>query len=388
MKILLIGNYTNSRQQSMQLFAELMHRHLSATGHDVRLVRPPVILSRLRSGETGLAKWVGYIDRFLLYPFLLRWQIRWADVVHICDHANAVYIPHLRGKPHVVTCHDMLAIRSALGEISDNPTRWSGRIYQRWILKNLRKAQKVICVSRRTQDEIKRVAGLDSSRVMIVPNSINYHYRPMATEEAVSRLQTLGLDVARPFFLHVGGNQWYKNRTGVLRIFSKLAQSLDYRKHYLVMVGKPWTGEVRQLAQSLALEMRTVELVDVLNEDLCALYSVAEALLFPSLQEGFGWPIIEAQACGCPVITTDRPPMTDVGGHAAIYIDPSDIDGAVKNIAKGLVEREQLRALGLKNAAHYSPEAMIGAYVELYQAVVMGHPSSWRTSTHDEMHSG
>ncbi len=388
MKILLIGNYSNSRQQSMQLFAELMRRDLIATGHDVRLVRPPVILGRLRSGETGLAKWIGYIDRFLLYPFLLRWQIRWADVVHICDHANAVYIPHLRSKPHVVTCHDMLAIRSALGEIPDNPTRWSGRIYQRWILKNLRKAQKVICVSRRTQDEIKRVAGLDSSRVMIVPNAINYHYRPMATEEALSRLQTLGLDVARPFFLHVGGNQWYKNRTGVLRIFSKLAQTLDYRKHYLVMVGKPWTGEVRQLAQSLALEMRTVELVDVSNEDLCALYSVAEALLFPSLQEGFGWPIIEAQACGCPVITTNRPPMTDVGGNAAIYIDPSDIDGAVKNIATGLVEREQLRAQGLKNAAHYSPEAMIGAYVELYQAVVMGHPSSWRTNARDEMRSG
>lgn len=372
----------------MQLFAELMLRDLAAAGHDVRLVRPPVVLGRLRKGETGLAKWIGYLDRFLLYPLLLRWQIRGVDVVHICDHVNAVYIPHLRGKPHVITCHDMLAIRSALGEIPDNPTRWSGRIYQRWILKNLCKAQMVICVSRQTQEEIKRITGLDSSRVMMVPNALNYPYRPMDSKEARPRLQALGLDVARPFFLHVGGNQWYKNRAGVLRIFAELIKMPEYRNHYLVMAGKPWTYELRQLARSLALEKHVLELVGAENGDLCALYSMAAALLFPSLHEGFGWPIIEAQACGCPVITTNRPPMTDVGGEAAIYIDPSDTAGAISNIAEGLGDRERRRVQGLENAANYSPEAMIGSYVDLYKIAELGHPSSWRASTQDEMHGG
>lgn len=92
MKILLIGNYENLRQQSMQRFAEMLRAGLTAAGHEVRLVRPPVWLGRLRRGETGLGKWIGYIDRFLLYPPLLRRQIRWADVVHICDQANAVYV--------------------------------------------------------------------------------------------------------------------------------------------------------------------------------------------------------------------------------------------------------------------------------------------------------
>lgn len=380
MKILLIGNYLNSRQQSMQLFVKLMYQGLAAAGHKVQLVRPPVILGRLRRGETGLAKWIGYIDRFLLYPFLLRRQIRQADVVHITDHANAIYIPHLAGKPHVVTCHDMLAIRSALDEIPANPTRWSGGVYQRWILRNLCKAQMVACVSRQTREEVQRLTGLRNDRVTTVPNALNYQYQPMAADKAESRLRTLGLDDVQPFFIHVGGNQWYKNRAGVMRMFAELTRLPDYKSHYLVMAGKPWTTELRQLAQSLALETRAIELIEVSNDDLCALYSMAEALLFPSLHEGFGWPVIEAQACGCPVIASNRSPMTDVGGEAAIYIEPTEPEDSARTIVKGLADRKRLRAQGLRNAERYSREMMIRNYTQLYQAAMLGQPASWQAA--------
>ena len=186
MKVLLIGNYINKRQQSMQRFAEMMRQGLTDAGHEVRLVRPPVLLGRLRRGETGLAKWIGYIDRFLLYPPVLCRQLRWADVVHICDHANAVYIPHLRGKPHVLTCHDMLAIRAALGEIPQSPVDWTGRTYQRWILRNLRRAQAVACVSRRTCEEVRRLTDLTEDQLTVVSNALNLFgvspfWQPVAT---------------------------------------------------------------------------------------------------------------------------------------------------------------------------------------------------------------
>lgn len=385
MNILLIGNYSNNRQQSMQRFAELMRQCLEASGHEVRLVYPPAILGWLRRGETGLAKWIGYIDRFLLYPILLRWQIRTADIVHICDHANAVYIPHLRGKPHVVTCHDMLAIRSAMGEIPDNPTRWSGRIYQRWILKNLCKSQLVVCVSRQTQGEVIRITGLDTGRVMFVPNALNYAYRPIALDEASPRLRFLGLDAAQPFFLHVGGNQWYKNRAGVLRIFSELIRLPSYQNHNLVMAGKPWTDELRQIVKKLGLEERVYEIVEVSNDDLCVLYSAAEALLFPSLQEGFGWPIIEAQACGCPVAVTNRLPMTEVAGRAAISIDPSGPEEAAGIISEGLSDRKRLQFLGFQNAEKYSRKSMTEGYAEIYQAALQnGRSASWCPSVPDK----
>lgn len=369
MKVLLIGNYENLRSQSMQRFAEMLRAGLAAAGHEVRLVRPPVWLGRLRPDETGLGKWIGYIDRFLLYPPLLRRQIRWADVVHICDQANAVYISHLRGKPHLVTCHDMLAIRAALGEIPESPIGRTGRLYQRWILRGLRRAQAIACVSAQTGEELRRVAGVPEERIAIVPNALNYPYRPMQATEAEAHLRALGLSEARPFFLHVGGNEWYKNRPGVLRLFAELVKYPDYRVHRLVMAGKPWTQEMRQLAASLNLRDRAIEQVAVSNEQLRALYSSAEALLFPSLQEGFGWPIAEAQACGCPVVTTGRPPMTDVGGCAALFIDPTEPEDAAFQIASSWGQRSKLIQAGFANVRRYDLQKMTAGYVAAYTTV-------------------
>ena len=369
MKILLVGNYETLAQQSMQRFAEMLREGLAAAGHEVRLVRPPVWLGRLRRGESGLAKWIGYLDRFVLYPPLLRRQIRWADVVHVCDQANAVYVSHLRGKPHVVTCHDLLAIRDALGEIPNSPTGCTGRIYQRWILSGLQRAQVVTCVSHQTATELLRVAGVPVTCVTVVPNALNYPYRPMDTVEAATHLRALALDPAQPFFFHVGGNQWYKNRPGVLRLFARLIEHPAYAQHRLVMAGKPWTAEMRALCADLALDGRTDERVNVSNEQLRALYSRAEALLFPSLAEGFGWPIAEAQACGCPVVTTGRPPMTEVGGEAAIYIDPDDSAAAARRVADALSNPAWWRAAGLENAQRFSTQAMVEGYLQRYAAV-------------------
>ena len=96
----------------------------------------------------------------------------------------------------------------------------------------------------------------------------------------------------------------------------------------LVMVGKPWTAEMRRFILEHGMSDVTMELTGVDNEDLRALYSTATMMLFPSLQEGFGWPIVEAQACGCPVATSGRSPMDEVGGDAAIYIDPENPESA------------------------------------------------------------
>jgi glycosyltransferase involved in cell wall biosynthesis len=170
----------------------------------------------------------------------------------------------------------------------------------------------------------------------------------------------------------VGGNQWYKNRLGVLRLFAELIKHTAYQEHQLVLAGKPWTNEMRAMVARLGIQDRVIERVEVSNEQLRALYSRAAALLFPSLSEGFGWPIAEAQACGCPVITTNRPPMTDVGGEAAIYIDPrAPADGA-KHIANALTERVGWIKAGLINARRFSTEAMVVGYERCYAELAIG----------------
>src|ERR1700683_5179365 len=351
MKILLVGNYENERQDqnSMQRFAAFMARGLTQAGHQVRWLRPRRLIGQLHVSEFGLGKWLGYVDKFGVFPSCLKPAIRWADVVHICDQANSFYTKHMGALPHVVTCHDVLAIRSALGEIPQNRTRWTGRQLQRLILKGLISSQHVVCVSEATRKDLLRIAGIPDDRVSLVYNSLNYPYSRMEQREAGCRLRRLLVDPTQAFVLHVGGNQWYKNRLGVLRIFSLLRKLTPGRQLKLVLVGKPWTTEMRRFVAEHGMSDVTVELTGVVDEDLRALYSAATMMLFPSFQEGFGWPIIEAQACGCPVLTSGRAPMDEIGGNAAIYVDPDEPELAAVTLKCALERAPGLRESSLRN---------------------------------------
>ena len=307
MRILLIGNFELDRQESMARFCELIRQELANRGDDVKVLRPRPIIARLQVAPATARKWLGYIDKFVLFPFALWREAKSFDLIHICDHSNSMYVRFFGGKPNLITCHDLLAVRSALGEIPANPTGWSGRILQRAILRGLERAEFVACVSEKTKQDLLRLTNRDPDHTSCIYNGLNYPYRPMELAEAQERMRLLpprqsASEAAKPFLLHVGGNQWYKNRLGVLEIFASLRARADFRGHRLMMVGKPFTAEMRSFIASHNLRAEVTELTFLANEDLRALYSLAEGLVFPSFEEGFGWPIIEAQACGCPVL--------------------------------------------------------------------------------------
>jgi glycosyltransferase involved in cell wall biosynthesis len=180
----------------------------------------------------------------------------------------------------------------------------------------------------------------------------------------------LGLIIKSPFLLHVGGNQWYKNREGVLRIFAHFIKDPNYKHYYLVMAGYPFTAKMKKIIADLNIGQQVLELVRINSKNLCALYSTAKALIFPSLHEGFGWPIIEAQACKCPVFTSNRVPMNEVGGNAAIYLNPDDEYDAALIIAEKLKDRDSIIAAGLINVSRFSTKTMIDKYISVYQTAM------------------
>ncbi len=366
MKILLITNYQNDGQESMLRFAALLKDGLAKAGHEVRTLGPRSFFGSLCPAGQGLGKWLGYLDKFANFPHLLKSLAHWADIVHICDHSNSFYTKQLRSLPHLVTCHDLLAVRSARGEVLQSRTRWSGRQLQRIIADGLTRSKHVVCVSEATRRDLMGIIGIPEQRVSRIYNSLNYPYSPMARDESVSRLLTLSIDPGAPFLLHVGGNQWYKNRLGVLRIFACLRSHSHGQRFNLIMVGKPWTTEMREFVIERGLSDRVFELTGIGNEDLRALYSTAKMLLFPSLHEGFGWPIIEAQACACPVLTSNRSPMDEVAGDAAFYVDPEDPESAAQAMKRAFEMAPGLSEAGLRNAARFDTSTMINSYVALY----------------------
>ena len=371
MKVLLIGNYPYLRSQSMDRFAAVLLDGLKDAGYQVRLLKPKPYLGRVFPSATGFGKWLGYIDRFLLFRTLLNQAADWADVVHICDQSNAVYAPWLKNKPHVVTCHDMIAIQSSLSKFTEHTTKITGKAYQRWILSGLKQACHVACVSKTTHGDVMSLTVLEPERISIVQNGLNFPYRPMKQSDSLPHLEQLGISNCQPFFLHVGGNYWYKNKKGLLRIFQKIPPLKENQQTKLVLAGQKLPYNLQLIAKDIGIFDRIWMLSNVSNEQLCALYSSAEGLIFPSFAEGFGWPIIEAQACGCPVFTSGRAPMTEIGGSAAVYFDPLDELDSARIIWQAIQSKNYLRERGFRNAMKFSTMDMISGYVDCYRKVTL-----------------
>lgn len=370
MKILLVANYEPDAQRSMARYARLLQAELLRRGHAVEVVRPAPVATRLAGKTSPLFRWLAYLDKFVFFPPLLRLRARRAEVVHVCDHSNSMYLRWTGKTPGLITVHDALAIRSALGHFPQNPTRASGVQLQRWILRGLAGAQRIVCVSEKTRRDLEALLVPAKPGMIVISNPLNDAFRPSRAADVASIRAACGLSGGDKYLLHVGKDNWYKNRPGVLRIVAELRKNPRFSRVKLVMAGAPLPPNLRETAREMG---GVAECVDPSDEQLRALYAGALALLFPSLEEGFGWPIVEAQACGCPVITSARPPMSDVAGAAAILVDPADAASAAAAIAARadeLEEPEGLRQAGFANVRNYSTEHAIDAYCGVYRELI------------------
>ncbi|HWN95585.1 MAG TPA: glycosyltransferase family 1 protein [Methylomirabilota bacterium] len=365
MKILLVSNYFPDRQHSMQRFATMLRDGLRARGHEVRVLRPRPVFTRASLLKGKQRKWLAYLDKFIVFPRVLRKASRWADVVHICDHSNAMYVAHLASKPHVVTCHDLLAVRGALGESTDCPATFTGKFLQRWILRSLRRAQMVTCVSSATRADLLRIGGGSlQSRSCVILLGV------AATLTGSSHLfpGEPPLKPGRAFLLNVGSNLRRKNRDGALRIFKQVGQQFDCD---LVFAGEPLSPELKQLKNEIGLNGNVIEVPRPSDAMLKTLYSNAFALLYPTKYEGFGWPAIEAQQCGCPVVSSRSTSIPEVVGDSALLRAPDDEEGFAADVLKltDATVRQQLIARGFENVKRFTPERMVNDYIEAYQKV-------------------
>jgi glycosyltransferase involved in cell wall biosynthesis len=366
-KILLIGNYAPDGQESMLRYADLLRSGLAQAGHDVLFAAPRKILNVAGRPARGAWKWIGYVDKYLLSRPGLSQAARAADIVHICDHSNSVYVPSRSAVPYVVTCHDLLAVRGALGDETDCPASLAGRQLQKRILSGLGRAHALACVSGATLRDARRLLKGYAGQLVLTPNSLNYRYGAIDSVTAARHLAGIaGLGADGGYVLHVGSNLRRKNRTTILKAIASVAHSWNGK---IVFAGQPLDAELRHLAAQLGIEDRIVEVIKPSNELLDALYGRALALLFPSRFEGFGWPIIEAQACGCPVICSDREPLPEVCGGAALLCGADDAlaqGQAILKLATDCGVRRALIEAGRHNVRRYEQRTMIESIVNLY----------------------
>jgi len=368
----------------MPLFAALLERGMAERGHEVSVWECPVFFGRLAVGGP-LGKWLGYLDQFVVFPRIIRRRLvsePKETLFVFADHALGPWIPLVARRPHVVHCHDFLAQRCAAGEVPWNRTGATGKIYQGMIRRGFWRGRNFISVSQATRRDLHRFYGGGPAISEVVSNALNGDFSPGDREAARKRLgDALGADLRAGWILHVGGNQWYKNRAGVVDIYEAW-RALPGRSLPLVMAGPaPNPALSERIARSSAgNSIHRIGPVDfsILREA----YRGAEALVFPSLAEGFGWPVAEAMACGCPVVATNAEPMTEVGGDAAAYLEPladggdrwtwaRESAGVLDAVLREDAEARRKRfARGFENVRRFAPEKILGEYEAVYESVL------------------
>ena len=371
--------------QSMPRFTKMLSKGMKERGHTIEIWAPIARFSHLNV-PAFYRKWLSYIDSYILFPQEIRKRLTQCSsdtLFVITDNALGPWIPLISNRPHVIHCHDFLAQRSALGEIPENPTSWTGQHYQAFIRRGFSQGHNFISISATTQHDLHRMLEREPAISKIVYNGLVDAFAPATNipKQRHELQRELAINLSDGFLLHVGGNQWYKNREGIIRLYSAWRASSTRQLPLLLAGEAPSESVLRTYRQSNAKEEIhfLTGATDILIKKL---YQSASLLLFPSLAEGFGWPIIEAMASGCPVITTDEAPMTEVSGQAAFQIprltseenakDWAANAAGVINQVLGLstIERNEVIAAGLLNAQRFDSAAHLDRIEQIYQTIL------------------
>jgi glycosyltransferase involved in cell wall biosynthesis len=373
MRVVLIGNYPKDRQESMERFARMLESGLNSAGHTTEIWRPTVFFgSFFKATSGGIGKWFGYVDKWVLFPLVLRFKnaFRPKDTqYHICDHSNAFYLKHLPKQRTIITCHDVLAIRGARGHADAYcPASSFGKVMQEWILSNLISAKKIACVSHLTLNQLKELAagkGKEASDWQVIHNGFNGDFSPVAAAEREALLKDTGLPADEPYILHIGSKLQRKNRKMLLDMVHILG---DKYKGKICYAGNEIEEPLRAHAVKLGLQDRLVSVKKPPHATLKALYSGCYAFIFPSFSEGFGWPVIEAQACGAAVVASSIEPMPEVSGGVALHADPHQPQAFAAEFLKlsDKTTKDAIINQGFVNVKRFSPDIMIKAYLSMY----------------------
>lgn len=296
------------------------------------------------------------------------------DILHCTSNTAPVY-----GKiPLVVTLHDIIYLEKSFYKIiTGKGTAYQrfGNVYRRYFVPKVVKQCKVlITVSEFEKNRIRDFFGIDESKIKAVYNGVSEHFIKVVDPAELKRVKDK-YKLPDQFFFHLGNTDPKKNTKGVLAAFS------EFRKKTKLDIPLVMLDFERVELEKLVNEIGDPEIINhifltgyVINTDLPAIYSQCKVFLYPSLRESFGIPILEAMACGVPVITANTSSMPEVSGDAAYFVNPfnySEITDGIVNILNDNKLRDHLIEKGFKRAKQFSwksmAESVLNIYNDLYQ---------------------
>ncbi len=299
-------------------------------------------------------------SRYLFYALQMRFRTNKFDLAHILDHSEAHLIPHLpKDVISVVTVHDI----APLWGFSDLTAAQIERFQK--VVNQIRKADLILTVSEFSANDISTRLGIDRSSMRVLLEGVDYDSFQREISPESNSLRPLA---GQRFLLSIGLNHPRKNLEALPEIFGHLPESLS--DTILVRVGEKLSDAQVSAFSRAAGKDRLIELGFVSDDELIWLYQQASALIFPSTLEGFGFPLLEAMAAGCPVVSSDAASLPEVGGDAVLYFSPHDTQKAaaqIEMILNNASLREELENKGRERARKLSWSNHFLKLLEIYQ---------------------
>jgi glycosyltransferase involved in cell wall biosynthesis len=376
-----ICDYLEEKWPSMDVVGDMICAHLPEA--DGNIVRPVQLRANWRprldrsQGKPGWAKNADRLfNRFWDYPSYLRGMLAQFDVFHIVDHSYSQLLHTLPSKRTVVTCHDLDTFRCVLDPKRDKKPLWF-RLLTKRILEGFSKAAHILAVSETTRTELLKYGIAVEEQVTVVPNGVHPSCTPSPEASAdteIIRLLPPERD-APILLLNVASNVPRKRLDVLLGVFAAIREACP--EAVLVRVGGSFSEAQEQLARQLGVRSRIVTLPYLTADLLAAMYRRATLLLQTSEAEGFGLPLIEALACGCPVVASDIPVMHEVGADAVTFCGVANIAEWTTSVHRLLTERHSSafawaarRQRGLERASQFNWAENARETVRIYQKVL------------------
>lgn len=266
----------------------------------------------------------------------------------------------------VVTIHDVIPY-----VCPETSTTLDWLIYRFWLPLAIRQVQAIVTVSEQSKADIARYLPVKTEDVTVIPEAASARYRPMDPEEIRPALARHDIDF--PYILYVGSMEARKNLPRLLEAYARLREWSG--KWKLVVVGaRKWKyGPIFDTVQRLGLETDVHFTGFVAEEDLPALYNGADLFVFPSLYEGFGLPVLEAMACGKPVVTSNSSSLPEVADDAAILVDPYNVEAiaaAMEQVLGDSALSLELQARALAQSKKFTWEQTARETIAVYERVL------------------
>lgn len=285
-------------------------------------------------------------------------------------HGLRYHVPAPSRYRVVTTFHDLFAL-----VIPQYSPAGSNRLRAQWYARAIARSDKIISVSQATKNDLMKYYNVADDKVRVVHLAPGENFRPV-TDKATRKTCREKYDLSRPYILALGGPHPRKNLKGLIRAYALVKDRLRC-DHRLVFFGGTanladlYREEIEQ--NRLSRDVRFI--YPVPDEDLPVIYSMADALVYPSLYEGFGIPVVEAMTCGTPVITSNIASMPEVAGGAALLVDPTQIEDIADKISSVIESHDfrlRLSRQGLERARDFSWDKHARETMAVYREVVPG----------------